>query len=322
MGTPLRVLVVEDSEEDALLLARRLRQAEYDPSLRRVDTPEEMSASLAEETWDVIIADYTLPGFGGIEALNLYRKSGLDVPFIIVSGTIGEETAVAAMKGGAHDYVRKENTARLIPAIERELREAAERRARRRAEQALKEAEAEKRRFYQEVVLAVTGGRLILEERGEIDYPCEDPERVCVKTARDIREARRKVRARALVFGLPPQRVDDLELAFGEAAANAWKHAGGGSICICEANGALRVTVADRGHGIDPGQLARAAFEKGYSTAQTLGMGYTLMLSLSDRVRLVTDGSGTIVALEMERRASPRPAPWESWRLGAASEAP
>ncbi len=134
MGTPLRVLIVEDSEDDAALLVRELRRGGYDPTLQRVDTAAAMSAALDRETWDIVISDYTMPRFSAPAALAVLQESGLDLPFIIVSGTIGEDPAVAAMKAGAHDYLMKGKLTRLVPAVERELREAEGRRERKRSE--------------------------------------------------------------------------------------------------------------------------------------------------------------------------------------------
>ncbi len=141
MGVPLRVLIVEDSEIDFLFLAQELRRGGYDPVCERVETGELMSAALDRETWDVILIDYTLPRFSGIAALELINRKHIDLPAIIVSGTIDEETAVAAMKAGAHDYIMKNNLPRLIPAIEREMRETKGRQERRRIEKALQETE-------------------------------------------------------------------------------------------------------------------------------------------------------------------------------------
>jgi putative nucleotidyltransferase with HDIG domain len=121
VSTPLRVLIVEDSEGDALLLVRELKRGGYEPAFERVDTPEAMSAALAKGTWDVILSDYAMPRFSAPAALALFKETDFDVPFIIVSGAIGEETAVEMMKAGAHDFVMKGNLARLIPAIDREL---------------------------------------------------------------------------------------------------------------------------------------------------------------------------------------------------------
>jgi signal transduction histidine kinase/FixJ family two-component response regulator len=135
MGLPLRALIVEDSENDTRLLARHLELAGYEPRLQRVDTPEELGAALAERSWDIVFADYTMPRFRGTEALALVRTTGLDVPFIFLSGTIGEDTAVAAMKSGAHDYIMKDNLERHIPAVQRELREAEMRRERKREQE-------------------------------------------------------------------------------------------------------------------------------------------------------------------------------------------
>ncbi len=138
----LRVLIVEDSEDDMLLVLRALRRGGYAVDYRCVDTAEAMHAALDYQIWDVVIADYTLPAFSAPEALQLLQAHAQDLPFIIVSGTIGEETAVAAMKAGAHDYLTKGNLARLVPAVARECREAQERRKRHQAEQALRESEA------------------------------------------------------------------------------------------------------------------------------------------------------------------------------------
>ena len=135
MGKPLRVLMVEDSEDDALLLHRELRRSGYEPVLKRVETSESMRKELEQREWDVVISDYVMPTFSGLEALTVLKESGFDVPFIIVSGKIGEDIAVDAMRAGAHDYILKGNLARLVPAIERELREAKTRRARKRAEE-------------------------------------------------------------------------------------------------------------------------------------------------------------------------------------------
>jgi len=138
MTTPLRILLVEDSEDDALLLLRELRRGGYEPVSERVETPEAMQKALESERWDLVLSDHMLPKFSGFAALALLQKSGFDLPFIIVSGNIGEDVAVAAMKAGAHDYIIKGNLARLVPAVERELREVKGRREREKAEGQLK----------------------------------------------------------------------------------------------------------------------------------------------------------------------------------------
>jgi PAS domain S-box-containing protein len=140
MPVPLRVMMVEDSENDALLLLHELRRGGYAPGFERVETPEAMRAALDREPWDIILADYSLPHFSAPEALALVRERKLDLPFIVVSGKIGEETAVVLMRAGAHDYLMKDNLARLVPAVKRELRDAEVRRERKRAEEALRAA--------------------------------------------------------------------------------------------------------------------------------------------------------------------------------------
>jgi signal transduction histidine kinase len=141
MGTPLRVLLVEDSADDAALIVRALQSAGYAPSYERVDTPEAMSAVLASRDWDVVLSDHSMPRFSAHAALELVLQQGQDVPFIIVSGSIGEDIAVGAMRMGVHDYLIKGNLARLAPAIARELREAEVRRERRRLEDLLRQAQ-------------------------------------------------------------------------------------------------------------------------------------------------------------------------------------
>jgi len=137
MNKELRVLIVEDSEDDELLLLHVLRKGGYEPVWERVETPEAMRAALENDHWDVIISDYVMPRFSGLAALDIQKQSGQDLPFIIVSGNIGEDIAVAAMKAGAHDYILKGNLLRLVPAVERELRDAEVRRERQAAEAAL-----------------------------------------------------------------------------------------------------------------------------------------------------------------------------------------
>lgn len=135
MTTPLRTLIIEDSVDDTELAIRTLRRAGYEPTFERVETAAALNTALEQGGWDVIISDYTMPHLSGLEALKLVQQKQIDVPFIILSGSIGEDIAVEAMKAGAHDYIMKDNSARLIPAVARELREARVRRERHLAEQ-------------------------------------------------------------------------------------------------------------------------------------------------------------------------------------------
>src|SRR5260221_5018001 len=156
MTTPLRLLLIEDSENDALLLERELRRGGYDVSGTRVQTAAEMRAALSSQTFDAIISDYSMPEFDMPRALALLQETGLDLPFIIVSGTIGEETAVQALKSGAHDFMSKGKLSRLIPALERARREAQVRRDRHEREREL------------EAIAALTGALRQVETRAEI----------------------------------------------------------------------------------------------------------------------------------------------------------
>lgn len=138
MTKPLSVLLIEDSEDDALLLKLELQRGGYQPAVNRVDTVEGLCKALKNSEWDVIITDHSLPGFGSDLALRMVHETELDIPVIIVSGSIGEEAAVRAMKAGASDYIMKDNMARLSAAIERELRDAEVRRQQREAEKTIR----------------------------------------------------------------------------------------------------------------------------------------------------------------------------------------
>ena len=145
MGKPLRVLIVEDSENDALLLLRELKRAGYEPVHERVYTALDMNTALEKQYWDVIISDFVMPQFSGLEALKLVQGKRLDIPFIITSGKISDDTAVISMKAGAADYIMKDNLTRLGPAIERELQEKLVRGEREKVSKSLKEREEELR---------------------------------------------------------------------------------------------------------------------------------------------------------------------------------
>src|SRR5579871_5954523 len=141
MMTPLRVLIIEDMEDDVLLVLRELQLGGYDVTHTCVETASALRAALATQEWDIIISDYSMPQFSGLAALCIVQEMDLDLPFIVLSGTVGEDVAVETMKAGAHDYLMKNNLRRLIPAVKRELREANVRRARRQAELALRASE-------------------------------------------------------------------------------------------------------------------------------------------------------------------------------------
>ena len=141
MPKPLRALIVEDSPNDAELLIHELTRGGYDLTTERVETADALKAALSREPWDIVLSDYSLPTFTGPDALRITHALECDMPFIIVSGTIGEETAVSALKAGAHDFLVKGRLARLVPAIERELRDAAARREKKQLEEQLNHAQ-------------------------------------------------------------------------------------------------------------------------------------------------------------------------------------
>ena len=136
MSGPLRVLVVEDSEDDTLLIAAELQRGGLVPVYERVETAVSLQAALDAHEWDVIICDYSMPHLTAPAALVIYQRKGVDIPFISVSGAVGEERVAELIKAGAHDYVMKDNLPRLVPAIKRELLAAQERRDRRQTEAA------------------------------------------------------------------------------------------------------------------------------------------------------------------------------------------
>jgi PAS domain S-box-containing protein len=179
----LKVLLVEDNVDDAFLLERHLRRHGFAPQITRVETAPEMLAALTRpDSPEVVLADYNLPNFSGPAALQLLRRSGLDIPFIMMSGAVSEETAVDSMRAGAHDYVSKQNLTRLVPALERELKEASGRRNKLVAEEALRASEA---RFHR-LVEAMPLGLLISEASGRIIYANQAVERLLGCTDEDI----------------------------------------------------------------------------------------------------------------------------------------
>lgn len=143
MGRMLCVLNIEDSEDDAALIQHALAEGGYELVFKRIDTAVAMRSALKESAWDCVVSDYKLPQFSGMEALALLRETALDIPFIIVSGAIGEETAIGAMKAGAHDYIMKGHLQRLVPAVERELQEKVVREEHRKVLEELKASRAQ-----------------------------------------------------------------------------------------------------------------------------------------------------------------------------------
>ncbi len=165
MKKNIRILIVEDVAEDAELLIAELEQGGYTVTFERVDRAAAMRNALQQKTWDLILCDFTMPYFSGAAALQLAREAGADVPFIYVSGTIGEDAAIEAVKSGAQDYIMKNNLARLMPAVKRELQDAETRRESRQADTAMRESEHKYRHLFEALSDAVF---LIDEESGRI----------------------------------------------------------------------------------------------------------------------------------------------------------
>jgi two-component system cell cycle sensor histidine kinase/response regulator CckA len=164
MKTPLKVLIVEDSKDDAELLLHALRHAGYDPAAVQVQSAQAMRTQLSKRSWDLVISDYVLPGFGGMAALKVLQETDEDTPFIIVSGKIGEDVAIEALKAGANDYLLKDRLSRIGPAVDRALKEVAQRKKRKQAEQNLRESEERYRRLVEscpEGMFILTGETIV-----------------------------------------------------------------------------------------------------------------------------------------------------------------
>lgn len=164
--TSLHALIVEDAEFDAQMMVSLLRKGGYEVASERVETESALRAALSGKSWDIILADYNLPEFNALAALKIVQESGLDLPFIIVSGGIGEDIAVSTMKAGAHDYLMKGNLSRLVPAVERELREAANRQSQRQSERALQESELRYRLLWETSPDAV----ILMDMTGQVHF--------------------------------------------------------------------------------------------------------------------------------------------------------
>jgi len=158
MRHPLKLLLAEDSETDARLVLRAVQKAGHVVEAKRVDGHLAFTAALDEKDWDAIVCDWSMPQFGALAALSIVKGRGLEIPFIIVSGTIGEEVAVEAMRAGAHDYLLKGKLTRLAPAIERELRDREMREAHRKSEGALRASEARFSRLAQSGIIGIVTG--------------------------------------------------------------------------------------------------------------------------------------------------------------------
>ena len=292
--------MVEDSEPDARLMMRKLRKAGLEPSYTRVETPEAMRSALQQGDWDLIIADYTMPHFSGADALKLLNETRREIPFILVSGTVPQDVAIEMMKVGAQDFIMKHELARLAPAVARELRTSQILRERRQAEEALEEEQQHRLEFYRRTIQAATDGKLMICDRQDIKrFASQEIESWTIGRPEDLANIRHGVEAAATSAGMSEDRAARFTVCIGEAATNALKHAGMGTVSLHRIDNALICVVEDTGSGIQTMSIPDVALTRGYSTAGTLGMGYKIMISLADRVYLETGPEGVTVAIEM-----------------------
>lgn len=173
MAKVLRMIIVEDSEDDADLVKEEIKKAGYEITAARVATADTLQTALMQREWDLVLSDHAMPGFSAPAALRVLHESGLDIPFIIVSGGISEELAVSLMRAGAHDFVMKDRIGRLVPAIERELGEAYTRKQYRRAteeaQQLSQRIEEEHARLEQKIIELGALNRLFQQHMTEVD---------------------------------------------------------------------------------------------------------------------------------------------------------
>lgn len=271
---PLRVLFVEDSKTDADYLASLLKNEGFTVTRGRVDTPEALEQALKNATWDVIISDYRMPRFSGPKALRIVRKMKPDIPFVVVSGTVGEEVAVDLMKAGANDFVSKANLNRLVPAIERELRDAGDRTARKQVEKALRESE-EKFRNYIEYA---PDGMFVVDNAGRF---VEVNESACRITGFSMEELERM----SIHDLLAKESLDDGLAHFkrvmetGAATSDLWhKHKDGSKRCLTVAAVKLSKTrilgfnndITDRKKAEEELRGSNERFEKAFHSSPVL----------------------------------------------------
>ena len=299
---PLRVLFVEDSEDDAFLIARHLERAGYALERMRVDTAPSFAGALDNAQWDVIICDHSLPHFNSRDALATVQAREIDVPFIIVSGTIGEETAVEAMRAGAHDYVLKNNLARLGPAIDRELNDAE---LRRQARQEREERKAIERQLQQaqkmeaigrmaggiahdfnNLLTAILGFTGLAIERIDVGRDVR-PELDQVKQAGE-RAARftRQLLAFSRQHVLSPRLIDPAETV--EVMAPMLRHLLGGAVRL-ETAAAAR----DGRIKVDPGQFEQVVMNLAINARDAMPRGGTLRLE-TGRIELFGAAAGQL----------------------------
>ena len=209
---PLKILMVEDSPRDTELIVRQLRRIDSDLTYERVDSARQMAAALTSQEWDLVISDYNLPQMCAPDALSILKASGRDIPFIVVSGRMGEDTAVAMMKAGAHDYLMKDNLTRLGPAVLRELREAKIRNERKLADARLRASLEEKEFLLKEIHHRVKNNLQVIASMLRMQAERADDERLLAH----FQAAQSRIHSMALVHEKLYRSSDFADINFAE----------------------------------------------------------------------------------------------------------
>jgi len=321
-----RILIVDDSPSNCALLERILRKASYH-QVRCAMDPREVSGLFEEFAPDVMLLDLQMPHMDGFQILEQFAPrlhGGAQVPILVLTGDTARESKKRALKLGAKDFLTKpfdiaEIVLRIQNLIESrflhvqlsrqnaELEERVQERTRNLewAQQQLLRSEHEKKQFYRDVIRAVTHGKFQLVDEEEIPVYGEACVEVSLNEVEGYAELRRELREIADTAGLPLEATEDIILAAGEAATNAIKHGSRGTCRIYRCEDRVIARISDEGSGIRSEDLPNSILVPGFSTKVSLGMGYTLMLKLSDCVWLATGPHGTVVQIEK----GPRPAP-------------
>jgi len=309
------VLIVDDNILFAEMIASSLQGAGYRTSV--VHSGLEVLERVTTDVPDLVLLDISMPDMTGYDVCRALRQGEATqfVPIIIVTGLTDMEDKIEGLEAGADDFLSKPiQLAELLTRVKSLLRIRflmqqqrendrlqAELRRKLEIEQLRREEEVKRRQFYKEVIYAVTNARLILVEPDELEVLLKSEEtvaRMAITKDQDPGLARKMVGEIAGESGMEEERIHDIVVGVSEATTNVLTHAGEGEMLVQRKEDRLHVWIRDQGPGIDFASLPKAVLTRGFSTKFSLGLGYTMLLGLMDRIYLCTDSSGTTVVLE------------------------